>query len=64
MAESDVELGLKRTAGLEVLGEEDERDLNPVECHECGGRGISLNLKIAVIKEPSYKLLSYSLRLR
>lgn len=37
MAESDVELGVKKVAGLEVREEEEKRDLHPVRCHECEG---------------------------
>lgn len=35
MADSDVEAGVKKAAGIEVEEEEEERDLHPVKCHEC-----------------------------
>jgi integrase len=36
MAKSDVEAGIKQVAGLEVEEKEEERDVNPVKCHNCG----------------------------
>jgi integrase/predicted nucleic acid-binding protein len=36
MAESDVEAGIRKVAGIKENGKENERDLHPVQCYECG----------------------------